>query len=127
MRTPLILLAATLLLAGCAGLETRGAQETELILGEAGFAFKMADTPAKRAHLQTLPQRTMFQSRRHGRLYYLYADAQGCQCLFVGTEADYQRYRERAWQHYVYTGQERLEYLEGDRNSSGGWNDWGPW
>ncbi len=127
MRNFLILLAAALLLTGCAAMETKDARETGMILAEAGFDFKTADTPAKLAHLKSLPQRSIFKSHRNGQLYYLYADAAGCQCLYVGTAADYQRYRSLAWDHYMQTGQERLEYISGDRSTSGGWNDWGPW
>lgn len=64
---------------------------TEQLLTAAGFQKKVADTPAKLAHLGTLtPARKLVAHRRDGRLYYLYADPVVCNCLYVGTAAQYQ-------------------------------------
>jgi hypothetical protein len=64
---------------------------TQQLLAAAGFQQKVADTPAKRAHLETLtPVRKLVAHRRDGHLYYVYADPEMCKCLYVGTRAQYQ-------------------------------------
>ncbi|MCF8031555.1 MAG: hypothetical protein K9K66_01825 [Desulfarculaceae bacterium] len=118
----------TLLVAsGCATAQKQHAQETGEVLITADFEIQNADTPAQKAHLNSLPQHKIFKIKRQGKDWYVYADAKGCGCLYVGDYEDYQRYKDQAWEHYLQTGQERLEYVSGDRKTSGGWNDWGPW
>ena len=64
---------------------------TEQLLASAGFQKKVADTPAKLAHLETLtPARKLVAHERDGHLYYMYADPELCKCLYVGTAAQYQ-------------------------------------
>ncbi|MCB2226523.1 MAG: hypothetical protein KQH53_07570 [Desulfarculaceae bacterium] len=127
MRRLWLLCAALLLLTGCATVQENHAQETGGVLVASGFNIQNPKTPAQKAHLDSLPQHKIFKIKRQGQDWYVYADAGGCGCLYVGDYADYQRYRDRAWEHYLATGQERLEYISGDRTTSGGWNDWGPW
>jgi hypothetical protein len=67
-------------------------QVTEQLLLAAGFDKKVADTPEKLAHLETLtPARRIVARPRDGQLYYVYADPAVCKCLYVGTAEDYQR------------------------------------
>jgi hypothetical protein len=64
---------------------------TEQLLAAAGFQKKVADSPAKLAHLETLtPARKLVVHQRDGQLYYVYADPETCKCLYVGTAAQYQ-------------------------------------
>ena len=85
------------LAAGCgmmAGRQER--QEAEVIgsrLVAAGFRPVPADTPAKQAHLATMPN-LLFTSatNKQGQKRYLLADPDRCRCLYIGDEADYQRY-----------------------------------
>jgi hypothetical protein len=81
-------------LAGLAGCASVGAPEKEGQLAAAGFVRLPADTPARVAKLQALPQNTIvFAPRKNGPVY-IYADAAGCNCAFVGTPAAYQQYQE---------------------------------
>ena len=84
-------LAALMGLAGCAGV---GVQEKEGQLSAAGFVRLQADTPARVAKLQALPQNSIVFSQRKSGPVYIYADAAGCNCAFVGTPAAYQSYQE---------------------------------
>src|SRR6516164_9656913 len=71
-----------------------GAQEREGQLSAAGFVRHEADTPQKAAKLQALPQNTIvLAQRKHGNVY-IYADAAGCNCAFIGNEAAYQQYQQ---------------------------------
>jgi hypothetical protein len=59
---------------------------TEQLLTGAGFQKKVADTPEKLAHLDTLtPARRLVAHQGDDKLYYVYADPAMCECLYVGT------------------------------------------
>ena len=92
----LALLAVALLLAGCASRERRYAEANEQGLAAAGFQKRVADTPAKMAHLQTLIQRKILVYNVKERLVYVWADAKLCQCLYIGNETQYQEYAKLA-------------------------------
>ena len=81
-------------LAGLAGCASVGAQEKEGQLSAAGFVRLQADTPMRVAKLQALPQNTIVFSQRKSGPVYIYADAAGCNCAFVGGPAAYQAYQQ---------------------------------
>ena len=91
VRSVLVTLAASAALAGCMAM---GAQEKEGQLAAAGFVRQQADTPQKMAKLQSLPQNTMVFSQRKKGNVYIYADAAGCNCAFIGNDAAYQQYQQ---------------------------------
>jgi hypothetical protein len=64
------------------------------MLHAAGFQVKIADTPEKLVMLKGLAQRKIVPYHKEGDMYYLYADAASCQCLYMGTADAYQRYIE---------------------------------
>jgi hypothetical protein len=84
-------LAALAALQGCASV---GAPEKEGQLSAAGFARLQADTPEKAAKLQALPQNAMVYAQRKKGPVYIYADAAGCNCAFVGSPDAYQQYQQ---------------------------------
>jgi len=63
------------------------------LLSQAGFRRLPADTPRKVAHLQTLPDKTLVARSYQGKKYYVYSDRKGCNCLYVGSTAQYQTYQ----------------------------------
>jgi hypothetical protein len=71
-------------------------RNTESRLTQAGFRQVPADTPQKLAHLKTLPQRQLVARAHQGQKYYVFADAEGCKCMYVGRDQQYQSYQRLA-------------------------------
>jgi hypothetical protein len=63
---------------------------------QAGFVVKYATTPEKAAILRSLPPDKLVTRRKDGKLYYVYADAERCNCAYVGTPEAYARYQNWA-------------------------------
>src|ERR1700761_6898694 len=90
------LLATIALAAGltaCAAVTAERVDEKEARLSAAQFVRNQANTPAKLAKAQALPQNKMFIVTKGSKNYYIYADAAGCQCVYAGNEAAYQQYQ----------------------------------
>lgn len=81
-----------LALAGCATMNRETAQEMETQLEASGFKMQRADTAEKMDHLLTLPQHKISKHKKDNAVYYTYADATYCKCLYMGDEAAYQEY-----------------------------------
>ena len=116
-------------LAGCAAIQNNRAIQTERLLSAAGFQMKLADSPEKLDHLETLPQRKLVpHTRPDGDVYYVYADASACKCLYVGSQKAYQRYQEIALrQQEAEDGKMAAEMNENAAMDWGMWEPWGPW
>ena len=92
---PLVgVLTIVLMLAGCAALQKNEVLDVEGLLTKAGFQKHVADTPQKMAHLKTLAQQCISRHKRHGKLYFVYADAANCQCFYVGDETEFRHYQD---------------------------------
>lgn len=111
-------------LAGCASREERYASANEQGLAEAGFQRRPADTPAKMAHLQTMTQRKILVYKIQDRLVYVWADADVCRCLYVGNEAQFQKYERLGLEQKL--GQERRTAAEENEAASLFSETWGP-
>jgi hypothetical protein len=123
--TSVIVLAAlmlTLAMTGCAETQKKQTFEMEQTLSAAGFQLRPADTPKKLTQLQTLTQRKIIRHRHEGKLLYLYADATYCQCLYVGNEQAYQKFRGLALQKQIGEEQRRVERQ--DQPVHIDWEDW---
>jgi len=105
-------------LAGCAAIQRSDAMDTERSLAAAGFQMKMADTAARTAQVSGLPQRKLTRVPHEGENRFVYADATYCKCVYVGTEAAYDRYQKIAIDQQVAN-----EQLDASMN----WDAWGPW
>ena len=80
---------------GCAaGQKEEDPFAAQRVLVRAGFQFKTAETAEELAELKALPQKRLFQHPREGRLWYVYADQQGCNCLYYGDEDNYKRLQQ---------------------------------
>ena len=119
------LLAACLALAGCAN---RSMHE-ERTLAAAGFQMKFADTPEKLEHLKELgPQRKLSSHIRDHQLLYAYPDARYCKCLYVGSEAAYQRYQQLAILDKTHEPARSDAPVNPYAGINWGlWGGWGPW
>ena len=102
-------------------------QNTENTLAAAGFKVKLADTPEKLEHLATLPQRKLVSQEHEGNVYYVYADAKNCKCMYVGDETAHQQYQKLVIKQNL--AAERLEAQERFDSPPYGWGfcrAWGP-
>ena len=121
-RVSLAALAALLALAGCVSV---GAPEKEGQLAAAGFVRMQADTPQKIAKLQALPQNTIVYAQRKKGNYYIYADAAGCGCAFVGNDAAFQQYQQIRAANNIAQMQETTALLNAEAAADWG-GAWGP-
>ena len=116
-------------LAGCAGGGfrdmTRQADlsSTEGTLEKAGFQARPADTQKREAQLLALPPYRLVRQPHDGEVRYVFADAAVCNCLYVGDEAAYHRYRDLALAQRIAVN----EALDTGQASSAAVFDWGTW
>jgi hypothetical protein len=125
LKSVVITTALGITLAGCAGMQNKKAIQVERLLAASGFQMKLADTPERLAHLKTLTQRKLVPHQRDGKVHYVYADATFCQCLYVGSEKAYQRYRDLALKQNLAAEQRYAAEMNeaGEMN----WGMWGAW
>ena len=109
-----------LLSAALCGCVSVGAPEKEGQLSAAGFMRLQADTPQKMAKLQALPQDTLVYAPRKNGNAYIFADAAGCNCAFVGNEAAYQQYQQLRAANNIAQMQETTALLNAEAAA-----DWG--
>jgi hypothetical protein len=121
----ILLLALGLLITGCASSQ-QTAFQTQLDLGSCGFHWKVADTPEQLKKLEALPQRKILRHEKDGKVYYIYADARDCKCVYVGDEKAFQQYKQFVYEQR----QDRQLDIDASETAdmSGFWNlgwDWG--
>ena len=81
---------------------------------QAGFVVKYATTPEKRAILRSLPPDKLVKRMKNGTLYYVYADAAGCNCAYVGTAQAYAAYQNGPSDPSAGSGCNALQTIESD-------------
>ncbi len=110
-RIALLALTIALSATGCATVEgdMARAEATDLAstLRAAGFTLIPSDTPQRIESMRTLPPLAFTRVMRGGRPYFLYADPRACMCLWVGSQAQMERYRQLS-------GQEELSAMQDD-------------
>ena len=121
---------AILALGGCAS-TTNGTAKFEQTLIAGGFRMKLADTPEKLAHLQTLPQKRIVPRQKDGKVYYVFADPDQ-KALYVGDAQAYQQFQDLRLQQQ--DAEQNAMAAEADRQaeemryeSDAMWGMWGPW
>jgi hypothetical protein len=97
-------------------------QERENMLSAAGFKMVPADTPGKKAHLNSLPADKITPVQREGTVYYTFPDPKN-NVLYVGEEQQYQQYRQLGLQKQI--ADERLNAAQ--LNNDAAWGFWGSW
>ena len=129
VRSLVGLVSVAVLLSGCAAIRKSNTLNTERVLSAAGFQMKFADTPEKRAHVQQIdPQRQLGPHTINGELRFVYADMEYCKCVYVGTEAAYQRYQKLALEKQI--SNQQLQAANANQAAAmnwGGGGGWGPW
>ncbi len=99
MRTPALIAAGALAvaLAGCQTAAPPPGQPAvpagNPMLLDAGFVAKRPTNEAQAASFASLPANTMVKQTRKGKVSYLYADPDGCGCVYVGDKAALGRYK----------------------------------
>jgi len=112
-------------LAGCAGMQGQQAQQTkttEELLSAAGFQQIFPTTAKLKARLQAMPQKQIFMASRGSKLFYVYADANGCGCLYAGNQQQYQTFQQLAAQYKMAA----MQVAAAEMNEAAAW-DWGEW
>jgi galactose mutarotase-like enzyme len=112
----------TLIMTGCAEPQKKQTFEMEQTLSAAGFQLRPADTPEKLSQLQTLTQRKLIRHQHKGKAIYVYVDTTYCQCLYVGDQKAYQKFRGLALQKQITEEQRRAE--REDQPAQIDWQDW---
>ncbi len=117
---------ALLALSGCTTLAEK-AQKTEQTLAASGFQVKLGTTPEQLAHIQSQTQMQLVPHEKDGNVYYVYADAQNCRCLYWGNEQAYQRYQQFALEKEIADEQRQAAAM--NQSASMNWGMWGggPW
>lgn len=67
---------------------------TDMKLEDAGFVMRKADSAEKLTHIKRVPPRQFVSRVKNGKTYYVYADPEVCQCVFVGDAVAYEAYRD---------------------------------
>ena len=123
------LIALTIMITGCASQgKWTAADQTQVDLGSCGFTWKIADTPEKIKQLEALPQRQIVPHKKDGKIYYIYADARDCKCVYIGDEKAYQQYKQ-----FVYEKrQDRKDDIAAEQTAimsvdPNFWSVFGPW
>src|SRR5216683_2088647 len=88
------MIALILALTGCAAIRANETHWTEQLLTAAGFQAEPAATAEELAHLRTLEARVFVKEMQNGEARYVYADPDVCQCLYAGSERQYQTYQK---------------------------------
>jgi hypothetical protein len=122
-----------IVLTACASTQKTEAIDEERMLAASGFQMKPADTEKKMAHLKTMPQRKLVPHQKGDEIFYLYADATYCKCLYGGGEKAYQRYQKMAVDQSIEEMALSYQQQTGNPMQEVGtldapmWADWGPW
>ena len=70
------------------------AQKIESLLNISGFKAMPADNPAKQKVIQGLQPLTFTRLGHHGKIHWWFADPYLCNCVYVGDELAYLRYKQ---------------------------------
>ena len=112
-----------LALSACAAIHRQEAADSEVLLKQAGFQARAADSPERQQDLVKMPLRQIVERDQKGTPEYIFADPDNCRCLYVGGQKEYAKLQELR--------QQRIDdHNQLARRSSfeGGISDlWGPW
>lgn len=101
-----------------------GVQSKENDLVAAGFVAKPANTSARQAMLKRLPANKFLMRSKGDNVNYVYADPTNCNCLYVGTEQAYGKYRQAQQQERIANRQ--LWAAQTYADARWNWGAWGP-
>jgi hypothetical protein len=91
------------------------------MLAGAGFTLVPANTPQRQASLAALPPHKFVHQVRNNTVVYTYADPTICDCLYLGNQAAYDRYRQMVFAQNIANEQQMTAQIN-EMN----WGPWGP-
>jgi hypothetical protein len=121
--TAVSMLLATLVLTGCKSAQI---EDREDLLSAAGFSMKVANTPQRQAALKKLPPNRFVTKTKADQVAYIYADPVVCNCLYVGDQTAYNRYKKEMFDRNLADEQQLTALSYQNAWDWSGWN-WGPW
>jgi hypothetical protein len=121
-RAALLLLLAGAV-GGCASKADRVADKEDL-LAAAGFTVAPASTPTRQEEIRGLPSHVFLSQIQGGKVIFLYADPLVCNCLYIGSQAAYDRYKQEVFQRQIATEQQVTAQMY--QNMAWDWGPWGP-
>jgi hypothetical protein len=95
-----ILALALIAMAGLYGCASYATQNTESLLSAAGFRSHSPSTPTQIATFNRMVPYKVERRVRASGVYYTYADKQN-NLVYIGSENEYQRYKQLAKQHSI--------------------------
>jgi hypothetical protein len=110
----LLVFATAISVGGCAAIRRDEARDTADLLVAAGFKTKLADSPERAQQLRAMPPLKIVSQSKDGHIVYGYADPYSCDCLYVGDQQAYAKYRSLGQQ------------LEAEEIANEHWDLWGP-
>jgi hypothetical protein len=123
----ILLVVLGFVLFGCAGGSTAQSpqvpapQTAEQLLSAAGFKQIYPTTQAQKDRLKNMPQKQIFLISKGPKVYYVYADASGCGCLYAGNQQKYQNFQNLLTQSQI-----AAEQYQAAQMAAWDWNAWGP-
>ena len=96
-------------------------QNKEDMLAAAGFTLVPANTPQRQASLSALPPHKFVHQVRNNAVIYTYADPTICDCLYVGNQVAYDRYRQDVFVKHIADEQQMTAQI-----NQMDWGAWGP-
>jgi hypothetical protein len=117
IRSTLAIIAACLAISACAA----QVQNKEDMLAAAGFTLVPANTPQRQTSLAALPPHKFVRQLRNNMVIFTYADPTICDCLYVGNQAAYDRYRSEVFAKNLANEQQMTAQIY-EMN----WGPWGP-
>jgi len=117
IRTTVASLIASVVLSACAA----QVQNKEDMLAAAGFTLVPANTPQRQVSLAALPPHKFVRQSRNNTVIFTYADPTICNCLYVGNQTAYDRYRSEVFAKNLANEQQMTAQIN-EMN----WAPWGP-
>jgi len=120
-RNLLPMLALALACSGCATKSERVTDKEDL-LAAAGFSTVPANNADRQKQMAGLPPDHFLTKTQNDKLVYFFADPLVCNCIYIGDQAAYGRYRQEVFERKIASEQQ----LTAVNTESPGW-DWGAW
>jgi len=106
--------------AGCVSPQAQVGQKEDL-LAAAGFQQRPADSPHRLEAMKRLPPNRFVTKVVNGNPVYLYADPLDCNCVYFGTQQNWDAYKQEMFAKQIADQQQMTAIMNQDS-----W-DWGPW